>query len=368
MQKETFQSMNPNISKYLSSEAPRQSMRGFDEDYRNIVEYIVRSTDKIWEQRHVGLIYTHYLSSAQVHTPGGDVFGYDQVVANTVQTLDLFPDRRLFPDDVIWAGNDVDGFYSSHRIMSTAHHWGHGIYGPPTGKKLRYQVIADCFVLENRIQEEWLVRDDLSIIQQIGLNEHEFAAKLVSLNPDRFKTTDILTQIEQGKNQQSPGELPPLETKEFNIEDHVKRTWHDVWNRRMFNKIFESYVQTHQCHSATGRELYGPDELLQFVINWLACFPDGSMSFDHFCALGSDEQGYRTALRWTFTGTHRGYGIYGSPTGKPVKIMGITHQQVQDGKFVEEWTVFDELNILCQLHVPEEPEILEEELNIEGES
>jgi len=102
------------------------------------------------------------------------------------------------------------------------------------------------------------------------------------------------------------------------------------------------------------------DELIQFVINWLACFPDGSMSFDHFCALGSDEQGYRTALRWTFTGTHRGQGIYGTPTGKAVRIMGITHQHVQNGKFVEEWTVFDELNILCQLYIPEEPEYLEE--------
>ena len=48
--------------------------------------------------------------------------------------------------------------------------------------------------------------------------------------------------------------------------------------------------------------------------------------------------------------------------------MGITHQLVQDGKFIEEWTVFDELNILCQLHMSEERENLEEELNIEGES
>jgi len=356
---------NHEISKHLSAEIIEQSMRGFDDDYANIVDYIVQCTYKIWEQRQVGLIYTHYLNNAQIHTPSGDIYGSDQVVANTIQTLDLFPDRRLFADDVIWEGNDVDGFYTSHRITSTAHHRGYGIYGPPTGKKLRYRVIADCIVLENRIQEEWLVRDDLSIIRQIGLDEHEFAAKLVDLNPDRFESVDIHTPIERGKGQQPPDELPPIETKGFNIEDFVKRTWHDVWNRRMFSKIFEAYTQTHQCHSATERELYGHDDLLQFVVNWLACFPDGAMSFDHFCALGSEETGYRTALRWTFTGTHRGQGIYGTPTGKPVKIMGITHQLVQNGKFVEEWTVFDELNLLCQLFVSEEPENLEEELDIE---
>lgn len=359
------ETINQVTSKHLSAGITEQSMRGFDDDYANIVDYIVKCTHKIWEQRQIGLIYTHYLNNAQIHTPSGDIYGSEQVVANTIQTLDMFPDRRLFADDVIWAGNDVDGFYSSHRITSTAHHWGHGIYGPPTGKKLRYSVIADCIVLENRVQEEWLVRDDLSIIRQIGLDEHEFVAKLVSLNPDRFGAADIHAPIERGKDQQSPDELPPFESKEFNIEYFVKRTWHDVWNRRMFSKIFEAYIETHQCHSATGRELYGHDELLQFVISWLACFPDGSMSFDHFCALGSEETGYRTALRWTFTGTHRGQGIYGAPTGKPVRIMGITHQRVQNGKFVEEWTVFDELNILCQLFVPEEAENLEEELENE---
>ncbi len=45
--------------------------------------------------------------------------------------------------------------------------------------------------------------------------------------------------------------------------------------------------------------------------------------------------------------------------------MDITHQHIQVGKFVEEWTVFDELNILGQLYVLEEPEKLEEELDIE---
>jgi hypothetical protein len=37
-----------------------QSMRGFDECYTDIVDYIVRCTHKIWDERDVGLIYTHY--------------------------------------------------------------------------------------------------------------------------------------------------------------------------------------------------------------------------------------------------------------------------------------------------------------------
>ena len=37
----------------------RQPMQGFDPDYVDIVDYIVRCTHKIWEEGAVGLIYTH---------------------------------------------------------------------------------------------------------------------------------------------------------------------------------------------------------------------------------------------------------------------------------------------------------------------
>jgi predicted ester cyclase len=334
-----------------------QSMRGFDDDYTDIVAYIIRCTHKIWEEKQTGLIDTHYSEDAFIHTPGGDIVGAKTVLANTVQQLALFPDRRLFPEDVIWSGNDIDGFYSSHRIRSTAHHQGFSVYGAPTGKRLTYRVIADCIVKENKIVEEWLVRDDLSIIRQIGLDEHEFVAKLVSMMPEQFS----IAGGERSAEQQSSPELSLPATDGFDVEDFVKRVWHHAWNLRMFDSFVDAYISTIQCHSASGRELFGHDDIIQFAIDWLACFPDGQMRFDHFCALGDDEIGYRTSLRWTFTGTHTGYGIYGKPSGKPVKIMGITQAYVHDRKVLEEWTVFDELNILCQLFVPEELDPLPED-------
>ncbi len=42
----------------------RQPLKGFREDYVDIVHYIVRCTHDIWEKGDVGLIYTHY-----THTP-----------------------------------------------------------------------------------------------------------------------------------------------------------------------------------------------------------------------------------------------------------------------------------------------------------
>jgi hypothetical protein len=38
----------------------RQSMRGFDPAYVDIVDYIVRITHRIWEQKDIGYIYDTY--------------------------------------------------------------------------------------------------------------------------------------------------------------------------------------------------------------------------------------------------------------------------------------------------------------------
>ncbi len=51
-------------------------------------------------------------------------------------------------------------------------------------------------------------------------------------------------------------------------------------------------------------------------------------------------------------GTHTGPGIYGKPTGKQIRIMGMSHHLVENGKFVQEWTLFDEFALLKQLYRP----------------
>ena len=327
-----------------------QNMRGFDDDYPDIVAYIIRCTFKIWEEKQVGLIDSHYAKNSVIHTANGDISGAQTVLNNTVQQLSLFPDRRLFPEDVIWSGDDENGFYSSHRIRSTATHRGESLYGAPTGRRIKYRVIADCVLKENKIIEEWLVREDLHIIRQLGIDERAFVEKLVRISPDKYSQTSELASSDRTAG----FDLLPVTSDNFDVEAFIKNAWHSAWNLRLFDSFKHGYLSTVVCHSSSGRELFGQDEIIQFAIDWLACFPDGKMHFDHFCSLGDDASGYRTSLRWTFTGTHLGYGIYGKPSGKPVRVMGITQAFVRSGKILEEWTVFDELNLLCQIYQPDE--------------
>ncbi len=334
--------MNPGTEK-------RQSMRGFDDDYVDIVDYIVRCTHKIWEEHGIGLIYTHYNHNAIVHSAYSTTHGVEAVVKSTLQTQAAFSNRMALADDVIWSGNDVEGFYSSHRVTSIGINTGYSSYGPPTGRQVARHGFAECFVRENRIIEEWLVRDEVGVVRQLGLDPKQVVADLVKRGGFEWMKAEPRGDIERLRGQLPPPAWSSKNSEGFDVEDFVRRSYHEIWNWRLLNKVNDYYVPNHLCHMTGQRELYGRAALGYFINCMLAMFPDGAMSIDHFASLGNDKDGYRVAVRWTFQGTHEGNGVYGPPTGKCVQIMGVSHHHIMDGKFVQEWTLFDEIALMVQL-------------------
>ena len=335
----------------------RQPMQGFDDDYVDIVDYIVRCTHKIWEEHGIGLIYTHYAHNVLIHTSDGMTYGRDKVIADTTKTQAAFPDVRLFADDVIWSGNDQAGFHSSHRIVWVAHNTGYSLYGPPTGRRVVRQGIAHCFVKENRVVEEWIARDELALIRQLGFDEIALAKQLAAQDAAAgVKSPRPVTEgeIQRLRGQMAPDLYPPKQRDKFDIEDFVRRSFYEIWNWRLLNKIDEYYVTNYWAYASTNRQLYGLGDLKAYVLALLAAFPDAALTIDHICWLGDEEKGYRVATRWTLVGTHAGPGIYGPPTGKRVRLMGITHHEVRDGKFIKERIVFDEFALLKQIYWPDD--------------
>ena len=55
------------------------------------------------------------------------------------------------------------------------------------------------------------------------------------------------------------------------------------------------------------------------------------------------------SVRWTAIGTHRGHGLYGTPTGRRVHIWGMSQLYFSQGRIVEEWALFNEFDVLAQL-------------------
>jgi len=80
-----------------------------------------------------------------------------------------------------------------------------------------------------------------------------------------------------------------------------------------------------------------------------AAFPDMKLSVDDVIA-----EGDKVVTRWTMTGTHKGVSrqsVLGEvkPTGKSVKVQGITIHQLANGVIVNSWGVTGKLEALQQL-------------------
>jgi predicted ester cyclase len=328
----------------------QQQMDGFDPKFADFVDYIIRITHEIWEEKAIGRLYDYYVNTVQIHTSNGTIHGRDAVLAGTIGALAAYPDRRLYGDEVIWGGDDVTGFYSSHRLTHSGTNRGWSLYGPPTGKKIEYRAIADCYCLRNMVVEEWLVRDELTLVLQLGLNPVTTAREQAHKEADNGIIFPIEGDVERGVGQLPPPTIPASE--QFEPENFIRRAIQEVWNWRLLNTVRQYFAETIHLESASMRRVTGHNDYQAYVLSLLSPFPDLAITIEHFCHVRSVESGYRTATRWRMKGTHTGYGIYGEPTGKRINILGVSHHLIKDGKIQNEWTLFDEFALLKQLHRP----------------
>ena len=329
--------------------ARTQSLRGFDPCYTDIVDYIVRCTHRIWDERDIGLIYSHYTHNAVLYSTLGAIYNREDVVRDTIQRLVTFPERRGMATQVIWRGNDVDGFYTSHLVTGSGRHTQHGHFGPPTGRAFVSRTIADCMVLNNRIYREWLVSDNMALVRQLGLDPHPIAEKMAqNLLAKGQGTIDI------GENRRLLGQYPPEEEADVSLahsdsEAACLRWLHEVYNRRMLGKIKDVYAANVQYHGTNMRELYGRAAVLQQTLKLIGTLPDCAFIPQHICSTPCEEGGEKIAVRWVIEGHHLGWGLIGEPTGHRVMLLGMSHFHVVNGLIVEDWTVYDELALLAQL-------------------
>jgi predicted ester cyclase len=330
-----------------------QSMRGFDECYTDIVDYIVRCTHRIWDERDVGLIYTHYTHNCVAYSSLGTVYNREDVVRETIQRIVELPDRRGMATQVIWRGDDVSGFYTSHLVTGTGRHTEYGMYGKPTGRTFAARTIADCMILENKIYREWLVRDNMALIVQLGLDPHAFAAEMARKQFEKGQTI-----VEIGENRRMIGQYPPEAKADTSIahndtEVRLLEWLHHIYNMRMFGTIQTIYAPNVQWHGPMMRELFGVAAVLQQTMRLVAMIPDGVFIPQHICSNACEEGGQKVAVRWIMDGHHLGYGSLGAPTGHKLFVMGMTHFHIIDGKIVDEWVVYDDLAMLVQIKLGE---------------
>ena len=335
--------MNPGSEK-------RQTMRGFDERIVDIVDYHIRGTHWIWEERGVGRIYNQYRHNTPVWHPHGVSYGRDQVISDTLQMQHTFPDRRAFGDDVMWRVDEEEQTYHfSARITNLAHHWGHGPLGPPTGRRIHWSTLCNCITHENRIAEEWLIRDETAVVRQLGLDPWELARTMARQEAEWSKQDSPSGDLDRLSGQNAPQVHMP-KSGDFDVEDFVRGFLHDAWNVRLLNRVRECCAPNILLHLPGQRELYGTGDYTAHVTGLLAQFPDAQLLVDDlYWNPDRAKGGFKLAVRWTLQGTHEGWGAFGSPTGRSVSLMGLSHLYVRNETLVEDYTLYSEIALMKQL-------------------
>ncbi|MEO9822508.1 MAG: ester cyclase [Paracoccaceae bacterium] len=317
-------------------------MKGFANKFKDFPDYILGITQEIWEQRGLSTLHDYYSKDIPVRSPGSIVFGNENVIAATMATLAEFPDRRLLGEDVIWSGTPEDGMLSSHRILSTATHLGDGVYGKATGKKLRYRIIADCHAINNQINDEWLIRDQGAIVRQMGWDPKQYALDLI----EREGGVDHCVR----PFHPSIDQIGPYTGRGNDNEWGAK--YADVLTRIMgadLGVIPAAYDRAVTGYYPGGQERVSTDGVDAFWIGLRSAFPNATFKIDHQIGRQDPMMPPRAALRWSLTGKHDGWGVFGEPTNAEVHVMGASHVEFGPWGIRREYTLFDETAIWKQI-------------------
>jgi hypothetical protein len=334
------------IDDWLKEGPPRQPLMGYEAVYRDFVDYILRCTHRIWEQKNVGLCRTHYGADCVMHTLAGPTSGAEAVVQNTINALAMSSDRRVIAEDVIWSDEGGGCHYSSHRITSSSTQLGDDpILGPATRREAGVTTIADCLCRENRIIEEWLVRDNLRAIWQVGADPWQVAQQLASADRDGDQSRHhwrqqaiekIRTQADVGISAGHPAALPAAMLVRGFRED-------------LYGEAGAALSPAVELRWPSNRHGFGRGFWIGCMTQIRSCLHQPAFRLEHVAARPLPDGDIAVALRWSLAGIHGGSGLWGRATQRELLILAVSHYVIRAGAIVEDCTVFDELSVLRQV-------------------
>jgi predicted ester cyclase len=317
-------------------------MKGFDPRFRDFPDYIIGITKEIWEDRGIASLQDYYAPDIVVRTPASVVVGSRGVIAATMATLAEFPDRTLLGEDVIWCEAADHGLLSSHRLLSTATHLGDGVYGRATGKALRYRILADCHARANRIDDEWLVRDQGAIVRQLGWDPRDYARDLIAREGGPGSCVAPLTRA---RDKRGPyGGL--------GNDDEWGACYADLVSRIMnadLAAIPQEYDRAVQAEYPGGVTAHSFTAVDRFWMGLRASFPSAEFRIEHRIGRDDPLMPPRAAIRWSLSGKHDGWGVFGTPTGAEIYVLGIGHAEFGPRGLRREWVLYDETAIWKQI-------------------
>ncbi len=329
------------------SEGPRRQMLdGFEPVYRDIVDYIVRCTHRIWEEKNVGLCRTHYSDDCVMHTMTGPSSGMELVTQNTIGSLAGYADRVVLAEDVIWSEDAPGEFYSSHRISSRSTHLGdEPLVGHATMRGTGVTTIADCKVIENRIVEEWLVRDNSTALWQVGADPRTIAAAAAIADQEGDETRHSWRKDAIAVTR-THGDV---ESEEGHPAAPLAAMLRTAFIGDLFGDAAALFSPCAEVRWPSRRHGFGRGFWVGCLLQLCNGLHDRAFRCEHVAARPLPHGDIAVAIRWSLTGKHRGTGVWGEPSGRELWLLAVSHYRLRGGLVIEDTTVFDEVSVLRQI-------------------
>jgi len=330
-------------------DGPQQSMRGFEDTYRNIVDYIVRITFRIWDDRDVEYIRDTYGAESHTFDDFGLQFGSDKVVQDTYAAMTAFSDIECVAQEVIWAGDDEVGFHTSHRVLIRGTNDGPSKYGPATGRRVEFVVIANCVAKDNVIFLEHVLYNAPAMLEQLGFDIGDHLQKMQDEPPKGWPLPEALW--DQMRNAVKPP-LPISEAEPvagFDPDRLVRGAFAAIWGPgRTPAALRAYYADDVSVESASNRKWTGLATHCEFLDALTGAFPGVCPQVDevYWTAEGAETH---VAVRWSAAATHAGPGLYGAPTNSAVRLWGLNQYDVVEERIAREWMLFNEFDVLLQI-------------------
>ena len=330
----------------LSEGPPRQALKGFEPVYRDFVDYIVRCTHRIWEEKNIGLCRTHYSDDCVMHTMAGPSVGMEVVTQNTVGSMASYADRLVLAEDVIWSEDAPGVFYSSHRISSRSTHFGdEPLIGRASMRGTGVTTIADCKVIANRIVEEWLVRDNTTALWQVGADPWTVARAAAAADQEGA----------QSRHQWRAEAIAATRNEgDVAIEDgHPAASLAAMLRAALADDLYgDAAALLSPCAEIrwpSRRHGFGRGFWIGCLVQLANGLHDRTFRCEHVAARPLPHGDVAVAIRWSLAGMHRGTGVWGEPSGRELWLLAVSHYRLRAGMIVEDATVFDEVSVLRQI-------------------
>jgi hypothetical protein len=205
--------------------------------------------------------------------------------------------------------------------------------------------IADCLCRENRIIEEWLVRDNLRAVWQVGADPWQVARKQAAGDRDGDQSRHDWRRraIEQTRTPADveipaghPAALPAIMLMKAFRDD-------------LYGDASAAFSPAAELRWPSNRHGFGRGFWIGCMTQLRSCLHRPAFRLEHIAARPLPDGDVAVALRWSLAGHHDGSGLWGQPTGRELLILAVSHYRIRAGAIVEDCTVFDELSVLRQV-------------------